>query len=127
MNAAIDCGTNSTRLLVADDEGRPIERLMEITRLGQGVDATGALDPAAIERTVDTLRRYRAVMDRHGVERVRITATVCGWVSAWTQNTVFLWSDASTHMCIASAAAVASSSSDALAIGSAVRSSTICW
>lgn len=75
MNAAIDCGTNSTRLLVADDDGRPIERLMEITRLGQGVDATGALDPAAIERTIDTLRRYRAVMDRHGVERVRITAT----------------------------------------------------
>ena len=75
MNAGIDCGTNSTRLLVADDEGRPVERLMEITRLGKGVDATGALDPAAIERTLDTLRRYRAAMDRHGVERVRITAT----------------------------------------------------
>ena len=74
MNAGIDCGTNSTRLLVAD-EGRPVERLMEITRLGKGVDATGALDPAAIERTLDTLRRYRAAMDRHGVERVRITAT----------------------------------------------------
>ena len=73
--AAIDCGTNSTRLLVADDEGRTVERLMEITRLGKGVDATGALGPAAIERTMDTLRRYRAVMDRHGVERVRITAT----------------------------------------------------
>ncbi|MBL8778173.1 MAG: Ppx/GppA family phosphatase [Acidimicrobiales bacterium] len=75
MNAGIDCGTNSTRLLVADDEGRPVERLMEITRLGKGVDATGALDPAAIERTLDTLRRYRVAMDRHGVERVRITAT----------------------------------------------------
>ena len=75
MNAGIDCGTNSTRLLVADDEGRPVERLMEITRLGKGVDATGALDPAAIERTLDALRRYRAAMDRHGVERVRITAT----------------------------------------------------
>ncbi len=75
MNAAIDCGTNSTRLLVADDEGRPLERLMEITRLGKGVDATGALDPAAIDRTMATLRRYREAMDRHGVERVRITAT----------------------------------------------------
>lgn len=73
--AAIDCGTNSTRLLVADAEGRTVERLMEITRLGQGVDATGALDPAAVERTLDTLRRYREVMDRHGVGHVRITAT----------------------------------------------------
>ena len=73
--AGIDCGTNSTRLLVADEDGRTVERLMEITRLGKGVDATGALGPAAIERTMGTLRRYRAVMDRHGVERVRITAT----------------------------------------------------
>lgn len=73
--AAIDCGTNSTRLLVADAEGRTVERLMEITRLGQGVDATGALDPAAVERTLETLRRYREVMDRHGVGHVRITAT----------------------------------------------------
>jgi len=73
--AAIDCGTNSTRLLVADDDGRTVERLMEITRLGQGVDATGALDPAAIERTTATLHRYREVMDRHGVGPVRITAT----------------------------------------------------
>ncbi|MCB1014266.1 MAG: Ppx/GppA family phosphatase [Acidimicrobiales bacterium] len=48
---------------------------MEITRLGRGVDARGALDPAAIERTLAALRRYREVMDRHGVERVRITAT----------------------------------------------------
>lgn len=73
--AAIDCGTNSTRLLVADAEGRTVERLMEITRLGQGVDATGALDPAAVGRTLETLRRYREVMDRHGVGQVRITAT----------------------------------------------------
>jgi exopolyphosphatase/guanosine-5'-triphosphate,3'-diphosphate pyrophosphatase len=73
--AAIDCGTNSTRLLVAGDDGRTIERLMRITRLGQGVDATGRLAPEAIERTVAVLREYRDVMDRHGVERVRMTAT----------------------------------------------------
>jgi len=74
--AAVDCGTNSTRLLVSD-HGRPpgIERLMRITRLGQGVDATGRLDPAAVERTVDVLREYRDVMDRHGVEKARVTAT----------------------------------------------------
>ena len=72
--AAIDCGTNSTRLLVWRD-GAVVERLMTITRLGQGVDATGRLAPEAIERTVATIRRYREVMDGHGVERVRMSAT----------------------------------------------------
>ncbi|MCA1690694.1 MAG: Ppx/GppA family phosphatase [Actinobacteria bacterium] len=73
--AAIDCGTNSTRLLVAGSEGQPLERQMHITRLGQGVDATGQLAPEAVERTVAVLRDYRAVMDKLGVERVRMTAT----------------------------------------------------
>ena len=72
--AAIDCGTNSTRLLVSED-GRPLERRMRITRLGQGVDATGRLAPEAVERTLGTLRQYRQVMDQLGVERVRVTAT----------------------------------------------------
>lgn len=72
--AAIDCGTNSTRLLV-HDASATVERLMTITKLGQGVDATGRLSTDAIERTVDCLRGYREVMDRHGVGRVRITAT----------------------------------------------------
>ncbi|MEZ5243645.1 MAG: Ppx/GppA phosphatase family protein [Acidimicrobiales bacterium] len=72
--AAIDCGTNSTRLLVHDGTAT-IERLMTITKLGEGVDANGRLSPAAIERTLAALREYRTVMDRHGVERVRITAT----------------------------------------------------
>ena len=72
--AAIDCGTNSTRLLVAR-EGATVERLMTITRLGEGVDKTGQLSPAAIGRTVETLTRYRAVMDTHGVDAVRMTAT----------------------------------------------------
>jgi exopolyphosphatase/guanosine-5'-triphosphate,3'-diphosphate pyrophosphatase len=73
--AAVDCGTNSTRLLVSEDGKHTLERLMRITRLGQGVDATGRLAPEAIERTATALREYRAVMDRFGVERVRITAT----------------------------------------------------
>ncbi len=72
--AAIDCGTNSVRLLVSDG-GRPVERLMRITRLGQGVDRTGRLDPAAIDRTLEVLREYRSVMDRHGVQRVRMATT----------------------------------------------------
>src|SRR5437764_14546183 len=72
--AAIDCGTNSTRVLVHDGS-RTLERLMRITRLGFGVDATGRLAPDAIDRTVDALREYRKVMDSFGVERVRMTAT----------------------------------------------------
>jgi len=76
--AAIDCGTNSTRLLVARGAGpgkEALARINTITRLGRGVDATGRLDPEAIGRTVDVLREYRAVMDEHGVERLRVTAT----------------------------------------------------
>ena len=73
--AAIDCGTNSVRLLVSEGGRTTLERLMRITRLGQGVDASGRLDPEAIERTVAVLREYREVMDRFGVERLRMTAT----------------------------------------------------
>ncbi len=73
--AAIDCGTNSTRLLVADATGRPVERLMRITRLGQGVDATGRLDPDAIARCVTVLAEYRQIMDRLGVGQGRLVAT----------------------------------------------------
>jgi exopolyphosphatase/guanosine-5'-triphosphate,3'-diphosphate pyrophosphatase len=72
--AAIDCGTNSTRLLISDGH-RTVDRRMVITRLGQGVAATGRLDPAAIQRTIDVLRDYRAAMDERGVTKVRITAT----------------------------------------------------
>ena len=73
--AAIDCGTNSTRLLVVGPDGETLERLMQITRLGKDVDRTGILAPEAIERTVAVLRDYRRVMDRHGVSGARITAT----------------------------------------------------
>jgi exopolyphosphatase / guanosine-5'-triphosphate,3'-diphosphate pyrophosphatase len=75
MYAGIDCGTNSTRVLVADESGRTVERLMRITRLGQGVDATGRLAEEAIARTVAVLEEYRTVLDRHGVDKVRMTAT----------------------------------------------------
>jgi exopolyphosphatase / guanosine-5'-triphosphate,3'-diphosphate pyrophosphatase len=76
--AAIDCGTNSTRLLVARNDGRSmltLQRLMRITRLGQGVDRHRALAPEAIHRTISVLREYREVMDRFDVGRVRMTAT----------------------------------------------------
>lgn len=72
--AAIDCGTNSIRLLVTDGE-RDLERRMRIVRLGAGVDRTGRLDPAAIERTREALAEYRAIIEAHGVSRIRMVAT----------------------------------------------------
>ncbi|MEZ5311608.1 MAG: Ppx/GppA phosphatase family protein [Microthrixaceae bacterium] len=74
LYAAIDCGTNSTRLLISDGT-TAFERLMRITRLGAGVDRTGRLDEAAMARTFEVLREYRAVMDSHEVKGVRIAAT----------------------------------------------------
>jgi exopolyphosphatase/guanosine-5'-triphosphate,3'-diphosphate pyrophosphatase len=73
--AAIDCGTNSTRLLVADGNGGELIRLMRITRLGQGVDRENTLAPEAIARTVDVLHEFRRSMDGFGVDRVRMVAT----------------------------------------------------
>jgi exopolyphosphatase / guanosine-5'-triphosphate,3'-diphosphate pyrophosphatase len=73
--AALDCGTNSTRLLIADGGGRVLEREMRITRLGQGVDATHKLSADAIGRTVAVLEDYRKMMGDHGVGRARLVAT----------------------------------------------------
>jgi exopolyphosphatase/guanosine-5'-triphosphate,3'-diphosphate pyrophosphatase len=73
--AAIDCGTNSTRLLIAGPRGETLDRRMRITRLGQGVDQTKRLAPAAIERTLTVLQKFRQAMDEAGVARVRMTAT----------------------------------------------------
>ncbi len=76
--AAIDCGTNSTRLLVARPGGPTLERLMRITRLGEGVDRHHRLSREAIDRTLAVLGDYRSVMDRLGVGTVRMTATSAG-------------------------------------------------
>ena len=76
--AAIDCGTNSLRLLVADakgDELVDVLRRMEIVRLGQGVDRAGRLAPAAIERTRVVLAEYAEQCAELGAERVRMVAT----------------------------------------------------
>jgi exopolyphosphatase/guanosine-5'-triphosphate,3'-diphosphate pyrophosphatase len=74
LYAAVDCGTNSTRLLISDGRTQ-IERHMRVTRLGAGVDRTGRLDPEAIERTLAVMRDYREIMDRYEVAGVRIAAT----------------------------------------------------
>lgn len=73
--AAVDCGTNSTRMLVAQPGGLSLERINRITRLGQGVDQDRMLAHDAIERTLAALRDYRRVMDRFDVRSVRMTAT----------------------------------------------------
>ena len=72
--AAIDCGTNSIRLLVSED-GRDLAREMTIVRLGQGVDRTGWLDPAAIERTRVALVSYAETIEKLGAGAVRMVAT----------------------------------------------------
>jgi exopolyphosphatase / guanosine-5'-triphosphate,3'-diphosphate pyrophosphatase len=76
--AIIDLGTNSTRLLVADVEGghlREVERVLEITRLGEGVDANGSLNATAIGRVLDCVERYAARADALAVERRVAIAT----------------------------------------------------
>ena len=78
--AAVDCGTNSIRLLVADaapatGELVDLDRRMTIVRLGQGVDRTGRLAPEALERTFAACREYAAIIKEHGAERLRFVAT----------------------------------------------------
>ncbi|MFC5140787.1 exopolyphosphatase [Actinomycetospora rhizophila] len=85
--AAVDCGTNSIRLLVADvtvrEDGsawlRDVHREMRVNRLGQGVDATGRLAPESLARTREALGAYAEMLRRHGVavgpDTVRVCAT----------------------------------------------------
>jgi len=75
---AVDCGTNSIRLLIADvTDGRlhDLHREMRIVRLGQGVDATGEFAPEALARTHAALADYAETMRRHDVGAVRMVAT----------------------------------------------------
>ena len=78
--AAVDCGTNSLRLLIADVDrqaGRltDVDRRMEIVRLGQGVDATGRLAPEPLARTLRALESYARAIDDASAGCVRMVAT----------------------------------------------------
>jgi exopolyphosphatase/guanosine-5'-triphosphate,3'-diphosphate pyrophosphatase len=78
--AAIDCGTNAIRLLVADVDTAAstltdVDRRMEVVRLGEGVDATGRLADAALARTFAACERYAGIIRGLGAERVRFVAT----------------------------------------------------
>lgn len=76
---AIDCGTNSIRLLIADVQGadplRDVVRQMRIVRLGEGVDRTGEFSPAALERTFAAVDEYAELLRQSPVERLRFVAT----------------------------------------------------
>src|SRR6267378_2947579 len=77
--AAVDCGTNSIRLLIADvtadGELVDLDRRMQIVRLGQGVDATGRLAPEALERTFTAAREYAGAIAAADVDAVRVVTT----------------------------------------------------
>ncbi len=76
--AAIDCGTNSIRLLIADITGsnfKEVVRTMEIVRLGQGVDQNKSFHPDAITRTLSAVEKFAALIASKGVEKVRFCAT----------------------------------------------------
>ncbi|WP_458779202.1 Ppx/GppA phosphatase family protein [Arthrobacter sp. D3-16] len=80
--AAIDCGTNSIRLLIADIEHnngtaslKDVVREMRVVRLGQGVDATGELAPEALERTFAAAGEYARLIQEHGAQKLRFVAT----------------------------------------------------
>ena len=76
--AAVDIGTNSTNLLVSDANGDEVERIVNVTRLGRGVDANRRLAPESIDRTCAVLRDYANVLARHGVDvtrDLRVTTT----------------------------------------------------
>ena len=73
--AVLDCGSNSTRLLIASPEGATLVREMRITRLSAGVDASGNLRAEALARSYDALTHYREVMDEYEVERGLLVAT----------------------------------------------------
>ena len=76
--AAIDCGTNSIRLLIADVDDarvRDVTRVMRVVRLGEGVDVSGRLSQAAMERTWAGVEDYAAQIRACGAQRVRMVAT----------------------------------------------------
>lgn len=73
--AAIDCGTNTIRLLILDSEGIEYARESTVVRLGQGVDRTGELAPEALERTFAAIEAYADLIKTHGAEKIRLVAT----------------------------------------------------
>jgi exopolyphosphatase/guanosine-5'-triphosphate,3'-diphosphate pyrophosphatase len=75
LRAAVDCGTNSFRLLITDADNRPVVHELRITRLGEGVHEHRAIQPSALERAVGALAEFGELIRLHGVQHVRAVAT----------------------------------------------------
>jgi exopolyphosphatase/guanosine-5'-triphosphate,3'-diphosphate pyrophosphatase len=75
VRAAIDCGTNSFRLLITDDDFRPVVHELRITRLGEGVHEHRAIQPEAMQRALAALGEFGELLARHDVDHVRAVAT----------------------------------------------------
>ncbi|MFN2340701.1 MAG: Ppx/GppA family phosphatase [Halanaerobium sp.] len=77
--AAVDIGTNSCRLLIGEKNSEEsfdiLERKLTITRLGEGVDQSGKLKEAAVERVFKALKKYRAIIDQYQIEKIRVIGT----------------------------------------------------
>jgi len=73
--AVIDCGSNSTRLLIKDHVGMQLERELRTTRLAEGVDASRTLTEPAIKRTIDAITEFMALVTKHGITDLRVVAT----------------------------------------------------
>ena len=77
--ATIDIGTNSAKLLISESAPgstlRPLEERRRTIRLGEGVDASGVLSEAAVERLIETLREFQVIADRWDVERCIVVGT----------------------------------------------------
>jgi exopolyphosphatase/guanosine-5'-triphosphate,3'-diphosphate pyrophosphatase len=68
--AAIDIGSNSTNLLIVDQSGKTLERIVRSTRLGANLATTGALSTDAIQRTLDCLSEYESLIKQHNRTRI---------------------------------------------------------
>jgi exopolyphosphatase/guanosine-5'-triphosphate,3'-diphosphate pyrophosphatase len=75
VRAAIDCGTNSFRLLIVDGTGRPVIQELRITRLGEGVHEHREIAPQAMTRAIAALEEFQTLIEQHHVQDVRAVAT----------------------------------------------------
>lgn len=84
--AAIDIGSNSTNLLIVDQAGKTLERIVRSTRLGANLTTTGVLSAESIQRTLECLNEYEALIKRHNVLSRRTVATAACRVAKTPMN-----------------------------------------
>lgn len=84
--AAIDIGSNSTNLLIVDQAGKTLERIVRSTRLGANLTTTGVLSAESIQRTLECLNEYESLIKRHNVLSRRTVATAACRVAKIPMN-----------------------------------------